>query len=237
MREIGYKKYSVLVMLACASMLAYAEENPYLCELGIQGGAGYYVGDATQHIFMNVREAYGIHYRYKFTKRWAIQAKLSGQRITGYDTPWKYRTPADNTMWTNRLYNVDVMAECNFFRFGAKNKFDKTIKPYTPYIFLGVGASLYGDGTNPFGRAAAYVPFGIGFKWKFADWAGLNLAWQHNLYLADNLESVPKEKKLDNSYNLNGSNIMNFDLTGQLTLGLVVEFARAKKICRICNSD
>ena len=58
---------------------------PYLCEIGLQGGFGYYVGDATHHIFMNPREAYGIHFRYKFTKRWAIQAKVSGQRITGHD--------------------------------------------------------------------------------------------------------------------------------------------------------
>ena len=63
----------------------FAQEQPYLCELGLQGGCGYYVGDAAAHIFMHPREAYGVHFRYKFTKRWAIQAKVSGQRIMGYD--------------------------------------------------------------------------------------------------------------------------------------------------------
>ena len=231
----------VLFLLPFAMHLSplYAQEQmPYLCELGIQGGASYYVGDATPHIFQNVKESYGAHFRYKFTKRWAIQAKGLTQRITGYDTPWQYRTPADTTMWTNRLVNVDVMAECNFLRFGAKNPHDKSIYPFTPYIALGIGVALHGGADSlgvgrPFRQMAAYIPFAIGFKWKFCNWMGLNIAWQHNIYIADNLESA---RGLNNTYDLNGSNIMNCDLTGQLTVGMVFEFGKAKKICRICNS-
>jgi hypothetical protein len=79
---------------------------------------------------------------------------------------------------------------------------------------------------------ACYVPVGIGFKWKFADWCGLNIAWQHNIYMADNIEC---KETLDNKHQLNGWNWMNCDLTGQLTLGLVFEFGRAPGNCRICN--
>ena len=124
------------------SPLSAQNEQPYLCEIGLQAGCGYYVGDATPHIFMNPREAYGIHFRYKFTKRWAIQAKVSGQRIMGYD--YTMRGEKLDTKWQNQLINVDVMAEFNFFRFGEFNKYDKRIKPYTPYIFIGLGAGIYG---------------------------------------------------------------------------------------------
>jgi len=236
MRAYIRSKYCLIVLLLTAAVPVLAEERPYLCELGLQAGAGYYVGDATSHIFQNVRETYGLHFRYKFTKRWAIQAKGLTQRITGnnYAFDASRRLVKQNTYWQNRLINVDVMAECNFLRFGAKNKYDKTLYPYTPYIFLGIGAAMYGSEMNRFDRVAAYFPFGIGFKWKFYDWMGLNIAWQHNLYFADNLETGAN---LDNTYKLNGSNIMNFDLTGQLTLGIVFEFGKAKKICRICNSD
>ena len=74
----------ILCILALVSGVprAGAQGMPYLCEIGLQGGCGYYVGDGSPHIFMNPREAYGIHFRYKFTKRWALQAKVSGQRIT-----------------------------------------------------------------------------------------------------------------------------------------------------------
>lgn len=212
---------------------AYAQGQPYLCEIGLQGGCGYYVGDAAQHIFMHPREAYGVHFRYKFTKRWAVQAKVSGQRITGYDYTMDGRKL--DTRWQNQLINVDVMAEFNFFRFGEANRYDKRIKPYTPYIFLGIGAGVYGaNGENKpiFNHAMAYIPLGIGFKWKFHDCVGLNVAWQHNIYMADNLES---RESLDNKYQMNGWNWMNCDLTGMLTAGIVFEFGRAKAPCRICN--
>ena len=206
-----------------------AQDVPYLCEIGLQAGAGYYVGDAAPHIFMHPREAYGIHFRYKFTKRWAIQAKFSGQRITGNDFTMDGNKL--DTKWENRLYNVDVMAEFNFFRFDARNENDRRIKPYTPYIFIGIGAGLYNGISTPM-TAMAYVPLGIGFKWKFAEFVGLNIAWQHNIYMADNLEG---RKELDNKYQMNGWNWMNCDLTGMLTAGIVFEFAKAPKPCRICN--
>lgn len=212
---------------------AFAQGEPYLCELGVQGGCGYYVGDATPHIFMNPREAYGIHFRYKFTKRWALQAKVSGQRITGYD--YTIRGERLDTKWQNQLINVDLMAEFNFFRFGSANRYDKRIKPYTPYIFIGIGAGVYGansDNKPTFNHVGAYIPLGIGFKWKFHECVGLNIAWQHNIYMADNLES---RDALDNKHQLNGWNWMNCDLTGMITAGVVFEFARAKKPCRICN--
>ena len=233
-------KHIILVLALCAGWLtSRAETSPYLCELGVQAGCGYYVGDAAQHIFMNPREAYGVHFRYKFTKRWAIQAKVAGQRITGHE--YEYISGVgpvrQDAMWQNLMVNVDIMAEFNFFRFGSANKFDKRIRPYTPYIFLGIGAGIYGrEGytAGGFNRVMGYFPFGIGFKWKFHDQVGLNIAWQHNVYFADNLEN---RESLDNRHQMNGWNWMNCDLTGMVTVGIVFEFGKAPKPCRICNSD
>lgn len=235
MRACASIKYGMLALLVWVAAAVCAEERTYLCEIGLQGGCGYYVGDATPHIFSDVREAYGLHLRYKFTKRWAVQLKGLTQRITGREYAFENGVlKQQNSYWTNRLVNIDAMAEFNFLRFGSKNKYDKSLYPFTPYIFLGVGCGLYGSRMNRFDRVAAYMPFGIGFKWKFYDWAGLNIGWQHNLYFADNLETGAN---LDNTYNLNGSNIMNFDLTGQLTIGIVFEFGMVKKVCRICNAN
>ena len=233
----GVRWYMVFLLLVCVSARMYAQGQPFLCELGIQGGAGYYVGEAAPHIFMNPREAYGLHFRYKFTSRWAIQVKVSGQRISGYDYTYEVnRGPIrQDTKWTNQMINADVMAEFNFFRLGALNKYDKRILPYTPYIFLGIGMGAYGDmmkGTSGTVNLAGYVPLGIGFKWKFAERCGLNIAWQHNIYFSDNLEV---RGSMDNRFDMNGWNWMNCDLTGMMTVAFVFEFARAPKSCRICN--
>lgn len=220
-------------LIAVPAAQAQMNGQPYLCEIGLQGGCGYYVGDGAPHIFMNPREAYGIHFRYKFTKRWAIQAKFSGQRITG--NQYTMRGEKLDTKWQNRLYNVDLMAEFNFLRFGDVNLNDRRIKPYTPYIFIGLGVGMYNDispaGVNKI-TAAGYIPLGIGFKWKFAEFVGLNIAWQHNIYFSDDLEA---QRSLNDKHHMNGMNWMNCDVTGMITAGIVFEFARAPKPCRVCN--
>ena len=235
MRVRGERKIQVILALfLLVGIRSYAQNNgqeqPYLCELGIQGGVGYYVGDATPHIFMNPREAYGIHFRYKFDKRWAIQAKVAGQHITGNEYDLKGNKLS--SYWNTQLFNADVMAEFNFFRFASSNEYDKRDHPYTPYIFIGVGASVYTpDWFSSKIAASGYIPLGIGFKWRFHERLGLNIAWQHNIYFADDLEST---SELNNKHSLNGWNWMNCDLTGMITVGLVVEFAPAKKPCRTC---
>ncbi len=222
------------MVLTCATPVRAAqkfkENRPCHMELGLRGGAGYYVGDATPHVFQNIREAYGAEFRYKFDKRWALSAKGLTQRIAGDKKDQRTGLVIeDGGQWKSQVINMDVMAELNFFRFGALG-YDRRVRNYTPYIALGIGAAFYGDSYR---SVAAYIPVALGFKWKFSEYVGLNLAWQHSIYMADDIESV---KGLDNTYELNGSNIMNCDLTSQLTVGIVFEFGKEKKICRTCGN-
>lgn len=224
-KELSY--ILIVAMLILGIDVGYADNRPYLCELGLQGGIGYYAGDATPHIFNNVRECYGAHFRYKFDPHWALQVKGLHHRITG-PIPEQYRNRKTGDMWLTPMINLDVMAEFNFFRLGMST-YNPKIKPFSPYIFLGIGMSIY---DQKYSSVAAYIPLGIGFKWMFAPQWSLNLAWQHNIYIADDLEQMDC---FNNTYNLNGSNIMNFDITGQLTLGIVFAFAKGKKVCRHCD--
>ncbi len=220
----------VLVISLLSAQHVWAERPKYASELGFQAGLGYYIGDATQHSFNNVREAYGVQYRYKFDQRWALQVKGQGQRIA-------FPMPDTNAKQHNPLTNIDVLGEFNFFRLG-KRQYDRRVKQFTPYIFLGVGMSVYkgvrGDGKPAQVdqmQAAMYFPFGLGVKWKFADHWGLQAAWQQNLYFADNLENVIA---YNNPNALNGSNILWNDFTSSLTIGIVFEFGKTDKICRTC---
>lgn len=230
-----------IVSLVCVCLAACASaqtERMYRCELGLQGGCGYYVGDATEVVFQDVREAYGLHFRYKFDQRWALQIKGLAHHIRGNKFAEGVRQ--EDVYWETQMVNVDVMGEFNFFRFG-KRQYDTRIKPITPYIGLGVGASVCMDPwdvktTEDVKRRlpdlAVYMPFVVGVKWKFADRWQLQLAWQHNVYFADNLEG---KKAMDNPFNLNGSNLLNNDVTSQITFGIVFEFAQDRKICNTCN--
>lgn len=225
--------FVTLVISLLSAAYAIAGSGPYLLELGLQGGCNYYVGDAQHVIFMHPREAYGTQLRYKIDRRWALQLKGQASRIAfRYPVAGAGFVPefTDQVIYTNRFISLDVVGEFNFFRFGDES-YDSRIKPYTPYIFLGLGTSLY-DGDKPYSNVALYLPFGIGFKWHFAPHCGLQVAWQHNAYFVDNLENIAD---YDNIQKLNGSNFLNCDLTGSLTFGLVFDFIEAKKVCRSCD--
>lgn len=220
----------MLIALLCAHASALmAQSRPYRCEIGVQGGAGYYIGDASEHVFQNIREAYGLQFRYKFDKRWALAVKANHQRITGPMDDLRTTPPEMvGQMWSNRLINVDVMGEFNFLRL-SDPEYDHRVKCYSPFITLGVGATYAFEGSK---HLHAYIPVGLGFKWKFARRAGLNILWQHNIMLTDGIEGIAA---LNNTHDMNGSNIMNLDVTSTLTLGIVFEFAQQKKVCRTCN--
>ena len=154
--------------------------------------------------------------------------------------------------YTNPMWHFDVTGEFNFFRFGI-DPYNIHMRAITPFIFLGIGFSahnVYANDTLSYPVLetkvgsridyAMYIPIGVGLKWKFAERWQLQLAWQHNIYVmnGDGIEGVVDRARpniLNNSYELNGSNVMNNDVTSTLTVGIVFEFAPDQKGCPFCN--
>lgn len=231
----------------------------YFMEVGAQGGMSYYIGELAHHAFVSSAECFGAQARLKINPRWAVQIKGQRQRVINtldQDNDWgavpgKYQVP----MW-----HVDVSGEYNFFELGLDD-YNIHMRSLTPYISLGVGLTVFNEyasdkdgfpkmakGTNL--DYAMYLPVGVGLKWKIADRWQLQLAWQHNVYLAngDGLEGVIvgckggddpwiayQDKYLNNSHEMNGSNIMNNDLVSTLTVGVVFEFGRREGTCMYCE--
>ena len=181
-----------------------------MCEVGVQFGCGYYVGDATKMIFTDPRDVYGGQFRFNFNQRWAMQIKAQRQRIAFSYTPSATETKPTplRTKFQNPMWNMDVVAEYNFFRFG-RHDFDSRIKPFTPYISLGVGITMSNKVATPYSSddrsypavqikkdehqpgitlGGFYIPIGIGVKWRFAQRWQLQACWQHQIYLSDNVE-------------------------------------------------
>ena len=223
------KRTHLLLLLCCMALplQAQTDERIYHLEVGVDGGCGYYVGDAGRRIFQNVREAYGVGFRYMFDRRWSIRAKGMTQRIAGYLPDGTGFANKSMGMWQNRLVNIDAVAEFNFLPFG-KMRYDSRIKPITPYLALGIGISMHSN----WKKISGYAPFIIGMKWRCAQHVTIHLAWEHDVYFGDNLENI---SEYANTYNLNGKNIMNVDVTGQLVAGIAFCFLQDKKVCRTCN--
>jgi len=233
----------VILFLLCAVSLAVRAENTmYNCEVGLQLGGAYYVGDAARmfernkagNSFVHVREAFGAQARYRFDYRWSLQLKGQRQRIA---------YSFEEKVYENPLWNVDLVGEFNFFRFGS-HPYDDRVKRVTPYVFVGAGMTIYNDAaycvSNPSTEKytypsiktplwTMYVPVGIGVKWLITDHWQIQAAWQHQVYVSKSGDGIEGLKDLNNphstsSSNLNGINIMNNDLVSNLTVSVVYAF-------------
>ncbi len=216
------KKYYALIISLFLVANAHAATPYYFMEFGLMGGTSYYIGDTQKHIFMNPRYTGGAMVNVKFDRRWSVTAKAQYIDIAYMD---------GDTKGGNQIIHADLTAEFNFFQFDIK-QYDPKIKPVTPYIFLGIGFSMYG---NKFGNSAPNIPFGFGVKWKMAPRWTLNLAWQHQMYFffdADNLENKPK---YDDTYDLNKTNFLRNDMVSTLTLGITFAFIPRKPPCNCCE--
>jgi hypothetical protein len=228
------------------------QENFYHLEVGVHAGVGYYTGELERYVFSSMSESYGIQARCKIDRRWSLQVKGIRQRvISKFDADNEYGVKAGK--YQTPMWHMDLTGEYNFFPFGW-NTYDVRVKNVTPYISLGLGMTVHNTFANSKEGAypdvhfkdmnkldyAMYIPVGVGLKWRFADRWHFEMLWQHNLYMlnGDGMEGVVDVNNpglLDDSYQLNGSNVMNNDVTSTFTLGVVFEFAAKKRKCPYCN--
>ena len=218
------------MLLLAAAMRLSAGTPVYLLEMGIQGGTAYYVGDVHQHIFMSPRYAFGAHLSYKLDRRWTFTAKSEYSRLA---------FKPETSLGDNHLISTDLTAEYNFFRFDVR-QYDPRIKPITPYIALGLGLGVFGrndEDKKYFYNTAMYIPFVLGFKWKLSPRWAMKVAWQHQLFLFKDADRLENHDGYNNTYGMNGSNILRNDLTGTLTVSVSCSFARKKEGCMLCNNE
>lgn len=244
MSRVKHYYTCVCVLIAWVVMLptcAFADEEShkfYFMDVGVQGGAAYYVGELAPHVFMSTAETYGAQLRFKFNPRWALQVKSQRQRVVnriGEDNEYGLQAGS----YSYPMWHVDIVGEYNFFELGL-DEYNIHMRPITPYMFAGVGMTIHDLDAEKTTRSV-YIPVGLGVKWKFAERWQLQLSWQHNVYVwnGDGLEGkiLGKAGKgiFNDSYGMNGSNILNNDLTSTLTLGVVFEFGRERNVCVHCD--
>lgn len=107
--------FLLCLLLVLCSVACMADNRMYRHELGVQAGAGYYVGELAPHIFQSTREVYGVQFRYKFDQRWALQTKLQRQRVVNKIEVNQELGITSSGLCQNPMWHWDVTAEYNFF--------------------------------------------------------------------------------------------------------------------------
>ena len=210
------KRLILISIFICFCSHFFAQENDYRAEIGVLGGAAYYIGDANQTLFKDLTLDYGALFRYRFTTRISARAEVTRTSIKG---------GSGVQVFDNPVNVLDVCGEFNFFDL-EKSKYKRYSKMFSPYIFAGVGAMNYEYEEN--WQSVASIPFGVGIKVKLGGRFNINTQFSNRLLLKDNLEGIAI---FNNPHGLNGSNFLNNDLLSTITLGLTFDIWRKECDC------
>jgi hypothetical protein len=181
-------------------------------ELGLTGGATYYIGDLnpTKHYPKHTALSGGLVYRYNINDRYAIRLQGLYGRLEAYDldspdTLQQLR----NLGFQSVLFEASVLLEINFFHYRAL----KNGTVWTPFVFVGLGYYHFnptsvlndtryelqplgteGQGTSAGGEAYSLnqmaIPFGAGFKFALTPRLDLQLEWGLRRTYTDHLDDV-----------------------------------------------
>lgn len=217
----------ILVVFALNALQIWAQPpvlDEYKAEVGINGGGSFYLGEDNGQLFKYIRPSLSGFMRYRFNTRLALRAELTSTTIAGA------------TIKDNQVYVGDLCGEFNFFDL-EQNPYKRFSKPFSPYIFAGVGmlTDIYPGQKLP----EVCLPFGIGMKIKLANRLNLNVQWCNRLLLADNLEgdtSPSISSKFNNPNNLNGTNMLNNDILSTFTIGISYDFWKKECSCLNINN-
>lgn len=185
----------------------------YYLEFGVLGGGSFYLGDVNEKLFVNMQPTAGAFLKYKLSGHWEIKLQGTGGWVGIQNTS----DGLDKTLFGD----MAVIGEFNFFNYAA-GKYEAYASNITPYIFLGLGTTIFNS------EIAAMVPFGLGFKWRIGHRWNVGAYWSaQKIVGSDNFDGV------DDPYHLNNSVWNNTDWYSTVGVTLSLDFWR---ICAPCHN-
>jgi len=178
-------------------------------EIGVSGGAMYYIGDLnpTQHLNPQLMEmGFGIFHRGNFNGRFGVKTQFAFGKVKGADNlnTSDLILQQRNLSFSSDIYEITSVVEFNFLDFSNFNKKEF----FSPYIYGGLGIFLMNPQTeylnnlydlNAYsteGQASSYnnfqvsFPFGIGLKLKPLERLSLHFDWGMRKTYTDYLDDV-----------------------------------------------
>ena len=158
-----------LLLLAVTGTAQAQTEPEYRLEVGAGIGAVTYLGDFNGNIFRDMQPMGSLLAKYRLDPRRALALNVSYGKLKGSSTNEKSYYPdlADYSFSTS-LVDVGVRFEYNFWPFGTGQEY-RGAKRLTPYIYIGMGATIAKCDQADNTEVAFNVPLGGGVKYKLGD--------------------------------------------------------------------
>ncbi|WP_298650424.1 DUF6089 family protein [uncultured Proteiniphilum sp.] len=217
----------LFLMISIANIRA----QEYKYEVGGAVGTAFYMGDANQtRYYLHPGIAGGLLFRYNIDFHWSIKVGMFAGNVSGKSEdsgntfPFTHRDSFHRT-----LAELGAQAEFNFFPYSDKYVYLGT-KPYTPYLFTGVGGT-YATGEKTF--IDANIPFGMGFKYKLKNRMNIGIEFSMRKLFGDDFDVTEKTNggDLDSPYGIQSSLLKNRDWYSFTMIFLTWEFRMREDPC------
>lgn len=201
---------SALIMLA---LWAYQPVCAQVNEIGITGGAFYYIGDLnpTKHYPRDTKLAGGILFRHNLSDRWAMRLQGLYGTLQAYDSDSNDSLQVlRNLHFRARTFEFSALMEVNFFKYRSREKGGRR---WTPFMFAGLayfranpqaqlndtwyslqplgteGQGTSARDTDPYKIDQVAIPFGAGLKFNFGR-LDMQLEWGMRRTYTDHIDDV-----------------------------------------------
>ena len=201
-----------------------AQEETYRFDIGAQIGMAGYIGDASSSIFSHPGFSGGLSFRYLPDVRWAIRGVFNALALSG-DTAGMDDVLPGGAQYSFRstAYDLGARVEFNFFAYGVGETYKK-LKRWTPYLTLGVGATLARCGSES--NAGFNIPMGAGIKYKLKKRLNLGVEFTMTKVFSDHVDGA-----LADLYMIKSSFIKNTDWYSDISVSLTYEFGERCATC------
>jgi hypothetical protein len=224
---VYFFRYSLLLAVFISGLLPVTAQMIYTTEAGIYGGTSYFSGDVNKAMLSGMQNDVGLTLRYVFNQRISLHADYHQTRAAGTYTSNYPGVYPDPLVVNNSVSLLDLTMAFNFFDYGYLEHvmYSSNI---TPYLFAGIGGVVYPQaGTEQFGFT---LPFGMGMKLRLSPRLHLNVQWTHRLFSGS--DRIEGRDEMNNPLQLNGSNWLNNDNSGSLSIGISIGLTQRNCKCQ-----
>lgn len=213
------------MLVAVSSFRGVAQEESYRFDAGGQLGMAGYLGDASSSIFSKPGVSFGASFRYLPDVRWAVRGVLNVMNLSGDTAGMDDVFPGGaNYSFKSTVYDLGGRVEFNFFPYGIGETYKK-LRRWTPYLTLGLGATLAScERENNFGFN---IPMGFGLKYKLRERLNLGLEFTMTKVFSDHVDGA-----LADLQTIKSSFLKNTDWYSNISISLTYEFG---KRCATCH--
>lgn len=223
------------VFIVCALMMACSMENglaqAYSMEVGVAPGGSFYMGEANHKaLFKDTRPSMNLLYRYNLNGRFSLKGLAGVSGIAGSTKGQVFNFPPGVELnFRRRVFDASAQLEFNFYEFGVPDYIIGSTS-FTPYVCAGIG--VVGMETTAF-KASAFVPMGIGLKWKVAKRYNLGCEWTFRKTYTDELDYVTNSAgfQLTDPWLVESNRNKNKDWYSVFTMNLSIDLASTGSEC------